>query len=160
TAHALARNWFGQQIYPKPFAEVGLGEGLPAYATIVMDEAQKGEAARRRRVEALLREYDEAASKAVEIRLGVAKLTDPPEQLAISLAKAPLFFVALEDRCGEAPVRKALARVVALLRGQEFGYDEIRSAIEEEGCKDLAEFFRTWLYETGMPAGFRARYAA
>ena len=27
--HALAHNWFGDQIYPPPFAELGLGEGLP-----------------------------------------------------------------------------------------------------------------------------------
>ena len=87
-----------------------------------------------------------------------AKLTDPPEQRAISLAKAPLFFIALEDKCGEAPVRAALKRVISLLRGQQVGYNEIRSAIEQESGKDLAEFFRTWLYELGIPKDFRAKY--
>ena len=156
--HAIARNWFGEQIYPAPFAALGLGEGLPAYATIVIDEASKGEAARRARVAGYLRAYDDAAAKAVEIRLGVAKMSDPPEQRAIALAKAPLFFIALEDAYGEKPVRAALARVVSLLRGQEVGYNEIRSAIEQESGKDLAEFFRTWLYELGIPKDFRARY--
>jgi aminopeptidase N len=94
----------------------------------------------------------------VEIPLGVAKFTDPPEQRAISLAKAPLFFVALEDRCGEAPVRAALARIVSLLRGQEVGYNDIRAAIEQASGKDLAEFFRTWLYEPGIPKDFGAKY--
>jgi hypothetical protein len=155
---ALARNWFGQQIYPAPFAQVGLGQGLPAYATIVIDEARKGEAARRERVVKLLREYDAASKSAVEIPLGVAKMTDPPEQRAISLAKAPLFFIALEDRYGEGPVRTALARVVSLLRGSQVGYSEIRSAIEESSGKDLAEFFRVWLYEKGISNDFRAKY--
>ena len=156
--HAIAHDWFGQQIYPAPFAALGLGEGLPEYATIVIDEASKGEAGRRQRIVDYLRAYDEASKKAVEIPLGDAKLTDPPEQRAISLAKAPLFFIALEDKCGEAPVRAALKRVISLLRGQQVGYNEIRSAIEQESGKDLAEFFRTWLYELGIPKDFRAKY--
>ncbi len=156
--HAIAHDWFGQQIYPAPFAALGLGEGLPEYATIVIDEASKGEAGRRQRIMEYLRAYDEASKKAVEISLGTAKLTDPPEQRAISLAKAPLFFIALEDKCGEAPVRAALKRIVTLLRGQQVGYNEIRSAIEQESGKDLAEFFRTWLYELGIPKDFSAKY--
>jgi hypothetical protein len=156
--HAIAHDWFGQQIYPAPFAAMGLGEGLPEYATIVIDEASKGEAGRRQRIVEYLRAYDEASKKAVEISLGTAKLTDPPEQRAISLAKAPLFFIALEDQCGEVPVRAALKRIVTLLRGQEVGYNEIRSAIEQESGKDLAEFFRRWLYELGIPKDFLAKY--
>jgi peptidase M1-like protein len=157
--HALAHDWFGEQIYPAPFAALGLGEGLPDYASIVIDEARKGDAARSQRVIALLRAYDAASTKAVEVPLGVAKMSDPPEQHAISLAKAPLFFIALENHCGEAPVRKGLSNVVSLLRGQEVGYNEIRSAIEQTSGKDLAEFFRTWLYEKGIPKDFRAKYA-
>jgi aminopeptidase N len=40
------------------------------------------------------------------------------------------------------------------------GYNEIRSAIEQESGKDLAEFFRRWLYELGIPKGFSAKYQA
>ncbi len=156
--HAIAHDWFGEQVYPAPFAALGLGEGLPEYATIVIDEANKGEAGRRQGIVKYLRAYDEASKNAVEIPLGDAKLTDPPEQRAISLAKAPLFYIALEDKCGEAPVRSALKRVIDLLRGQQVGYNEIRSAIEQESGKDLAEFFRTWLYELGIPKDFRAKY--
>jgi len=156
--HALARDWFGEQIYPAPFAVVGLGWGLPDYATIVMDEASNGEPTRATRVAGFLRAYDDASKEAVEIPLGISKMTDPSEQRAISLAKAALFFIALEDQYGEEPVRKALKRVVILLRGQEVGYNEIRSAIEESSGKDLAEFFRVWLYEKGIPKDFRVRY--
>jgi hypothetical protein len=156
--HAIAHDWFGQLIYPPPFAALGLGEGLPEYATIVIDEASKGEAGRRQRILEYLHAYEEASKKAVEIPLGTAKLTNPPEQRAISLAKAPLFFIALEDKCGEAPVRAGLKRVVSLLRGQQVGYNEIRSAIEQESGKDLAELFRTWLYELGIPKDFSAKY--
>ena len=50
-SHSLAHNWFGDQMYPAPDAAVGLGEGLPEYATIVVDEARNGPAARRKRIE-------------------------------------------------------------------------------------------------------------
>ena len=67
-------------------------------------------------------------------------------------------YAALEDRCGEAPVRSGLKQLVALLRGQEVGVDDMRSAIEQTCGKDLGEFFRVWLYTKGLPADFRGRY--
>jgi aminopeptidase N len=74
------------------------------------------------------------------------------------LAKAPLFFIALEDKYGEAPVRAGLSRLVALLRGQEVGYDDLRAALEESTGKNLAEFFRAWLYGKDVSKDFRERY--
>jgi aminopeptidase N len=44
------------------------------------------------------------------------------------------------------------------LRGQEVGFDDMRSAIEQTCGKDLGAFFREWLYEKGLPADFRSRY--
>jgi hypothetical protein len=156
--HALAHNWFGGELYPTSNAAIGMGEGLPDYATIVIDEARNGEAARRRRTSEYLREYDEALKQAAEKPLGVTTMTDPPEQRRIALAKAPLFFVALEDAYGEAPIRTGLKQLVALIRGQEVGYDDLRAALEESTGKNLAEIFRAWIYGKGIPKDFRARY--
>ena len=156
--HALAHNWFGDEMYPTSEAAIVMGEGLPDYATIVVDEAHNGPETRRRRIVDYLRRYDEASSRAAETPLGVTQLTDPPEQRNIALAKAPLLYAALEDRCGEAPVRNGLKELVTLLRGQEVGVNDMRSAIEHTCGKDLGEFFRVWLYTKGIPADFRARY--
>lgn len=157
-AHALAHNWFGDEMYPTRDAALGIGEGLPDYATIVIDEARGGESARRQRIIKFMHEYDEARKEAVEKPLAVTILTDPPEQRRISLAKAPLFFVALEDTCGEAPMRSGLAHMVSLLRGSPVGYDDLRAALEQSTGKNLAETFRVWLNEKGIPADFRERY--
>ncbi len=156
--HALAHNWFGGELYPTSDAAIGMGEGLPDYAAIVIDEARNGEAARRRRTYEYLHEYGLALKQAAEKSLGSTTLADPPEQRRIALAKAPLFFVALEDAYGEAPIRAGLNRLVALLRGQEVGYDDLRAALEASTGKNLAEPFRTWLYSKGIPEDFRARY--
>jgi hypothetical protein len=69
--HALAHNWFGDEMYPAPDAALGMGEGLPEYATVVIDEARNGPAARRGRILQYLRRYDEARNNANETPLGI-----------------------------------------------------------------------------------------
>jgi peptidase M1-like protein len=157
-AHALAHDWFGEELYFASEAALGLGEGLPDYATIVIDEARAGPSARRQRILKFLHEYDEASRQAVESPLGVTKITDPAPQRRIARAKAPLVFVALEDSYGEAPIREGLKNLVILLHGQEASYDEVRAALEQSTGKNLAEPFRVWLYDKGIPQDFRARY--
>lgn len=154
---ALAGNWFGVRIY-SPNSNVGMTEGLSDYAVIVIDEARHGDSARSSRILKLLDEYDNACKGAVEKPLVAVTMGDPIEQRRIALAKAPLFFIALEDAYGEASVRRGLAQVVRLLRGQEVGYEDIRAAIENVTNKDLAPIFRTWLYKPGIPAEFREKY--
>jgi hypothetical protein len=157
-AHALAHNWFGDQIRPTTDASIGIGEGLPEYATIVIEEARNGEAGRRRRIFQYLQRYNEARTRAQETPLGVALLTDPIGQRRIALAKAPLFYVTLEDVCGKAEVRKGLARVVTLLRGQRVDYNVLRSVLEETTNRSLAQMFRIWLNDKGLPKDFLERY--
>ena len=145
-------------MYPAPDAALGLGEGLPEYATIVIDEARNGTSGRRERIERYLTEYDEARKSADEKLLGITMLTDPPGQRRIALAKAPLFFVALEDACGREAIENGLKQMVELLRGQEASYDSLRSALETASGKDLAEVFRVWLNQKDVPQDFRERY--
>jgi hypothetical protein len=157
--HALAHSWFGNQVFFSRYSALGLGEGLPEYATLVVDESQKGEVGRQHRILEYLREYDDARKGgAEESPLGVTTLSDAPEQRRIALAKAALFFAALEDTCGEGPMRDGLKRMVKLLRGQEVTYGTLRSALEQSSGKNLADPFRVWLNEKGIPAGFRSRY--
>ncbi len=161
--HALAHSWFGDQMYPAANAEVGLGEGLPDYATVVADEAQGGEPARRKRIVELLHHYDEAVQQAAathDLEKTIIDTTpyDPVVQRRITRAKTALFFVALEDAYGPTLVRRALTQVITLLGGKDVGYDDIRSAMEQSTGKNLAEPFRTWLYSKGLPQDFRDRY--
>ncbi len=161
--HALAHSWFGDQMYPAANAEVGLGEGLPDYATVVADEAHGGEPARRKRILEILHDYDEAVQEAAAARNPEKPIIDtaafdPFVLRRIARAKAALFFISLEDECGPAPVRRGLTQVIALLGGKDVGYDDVRSALEQSTGKNLAEPFRTWLYQTGLPQDFRARY--
>jgi Peptidase family M1 domain len=156
--HALAHNWFGDEMYPAPDAALGIGEGLPEYATVVVDEVRNGPAARHARILQYLRRYNEARNNADETPLGLTMLTAPAAQRRIALAKAPLFFIALEDTCGETEMRKDLAHLIAVSRGQEVSYDSLRSALEQSSGRNLAEMFRFWLNEKGLPQDFLDRY--
>ena len=157
-SHALAHNWFGDEIYPTADASIGLGEGLPEYATIAIDEERNGEEGRSQRILRYFREYDAAVRVASETTLAITTMNDPAPQRRIALAKAPLFMAALEDACGPKQMQAGVAEMVTLLRGQEVGYADLRSALERAGAKNLADLFRTWLNEKGIPADFRARY--
>jgi len=162
---ALAHSWFGVEMYPAADAAVGIGEGLPNYATIVVDEASGGEIARRRRIRQFLHAYEAAVQQSAgtpnaEESIVTTMLYDSFPRRRIAAAKAALFFIALEDAYGEAPVRSGLAQVVALLRGKEVGFGDLRAALEQTTGKNLAEPFRVWLYSTGIPQDFRDRYAA
>jgi len=156
-ASALAHSWF-PDMNPLPDSLIGIAEGLPKYADIVVDEALEGQTIRRQLVRKLLKEYRDACKEAVEKPLISTTLQDSIEQRRIALAKAPLFFIALEDAYGEEPVRQALTQIRNLLRGQEVGYRDIRAALENVTNKDLAPMFRTWVYNPGIPAEFQEKY--
>jgi hypothetical protein len=158
----LARTWFDDALQPAPFAALALGDGLPTYATIVIDEAAGGEAARRKRIAALLKSYDDAHSrlKTPEKSVVTTLSTDPLEQRRIAEAKAPLLFVVLEDTCGATAVRAGLAQAIQLLRDKEVSVNDVRAAIEYTTGKNLAEIFRVWLYNPGIPPDFRAHYSS
>ncbi|MGA8366354.1 MAG: hypothetical protein WB716_03475, partial [Candidatus Acidiferrales bacterium] len=51
-----------------------------------------------------------------------------------------------------------LKQLVALFSGEEAGYDDLRAELELSSGKDLAEMFRVWLNQKGIPEEFRARY--
>jgi hypothetical protein len=157
----LARTWFDDALQPAPFAALAIGDGLPIYSTIVIDEAAGGAAARRKRIAELLNSFDEArAQLKIDEKSVVATLpTDSAAQRRIAEAKAPLLFVALEDECGAIAVRAGLAQAIQLLRGKEVSVNDVRAAIEYTTGKNLAEPFRVWLYNPGVPSNFRARYA-
>ncbi|MGH9689058.1 MAG: hypothetical protein ACRD5K_18450, partial [Candidatus Acidiferrales bacterium] len=128
------------------------------YAEIVTDEARNGPLARRQRIYEYLRRYDAAVKNADETPIASTTADSPFAQRRIALAKAPLFYIELEDACGEAPVRAGLAHLVATMRGQEVDYNLLRSALEESTGRELGKIFREWLHQKGIPKTFRARY--
>jgi aminopeptidase N len=125
---------------------------------LVVAAEGRGEGQRRSMVASLLDRYDEAQAAAPDKRL-----MEPPtgysraERISTGY-RAALFFVALEDLCGHDNLRIALRDIIRTRASSDTGYEELRSAVESASGKDLAEMFRAWLIQPGIPDDFRARY--
>jgi hypothetical protein len=164
--HELAHTWFGEALASRSDAELLLSEALAEYAVFTAAVAREGESARRRRAARLLRWYDEAAQHGPEKPLAQMGASDAWELRRFAYSKGALFFVALEDEVGKSALHRALARMVAALTGDRdpagegrAGFAELRSAVEFESGRNLAGFFRAWLFSTGVPDAVRQRYA-
>jgi aminopeptidase N len=66
--------------------------------------------------------------------------------------------VALEDECGHGNLKTALRDILSARASSDTGYEDLRAALETASGKDLAEMFRKWLVQPGIPDEFRSRY--
>ena len=155
--YELARTWFGWRVRPRPEAQILMGRGVGLFGLVIAAEG-RGQDQRRRMVASLIDRYDEARATAPDKRL-----MEPPagysraERISTGY-RAALFFVALEDVCGHDNLRTALRDIIHDRAGSDTGYEELRAATEAASGKDLAQMFRKWLVQPGIPDDFRARY--
>jgi hypothetical protein len=156
--YELTRTWFGWRIRPTPEAQILMGRGVDLFGLVIAAEA-RGPDQRRSMIVSLLDRYDRARAIALDKRL-----MEPPfgysraERISTGYRGA-LLLVALEDLCGRDPLREAFRKIVRSRAGDEAGYEELRAAVESASGRDLAELFRHWLNQTGIPDEFRGRYA-
>jgi hypothetical protein len=155
--YELARTWFGWRVRPRPEAQILMGRGVGLFGLVIAAEG-RGEDQRRGMVASLINRYDEARATAPDKRL-----MEPPagysraERISTGY-RAGLFFVELEDVCGRDNLRTAMRDVLHDRAESDTGFEELRAAAESASGKDLAEMFRKWLVEPGIPEDFRSRY--
>lgn len=155
--YELARTWFGWRVRPRPEAQILMGRGVGLFSLVIAAEGRGGDQ-RRSMVASLVDRYDAARAAALDKRL-----MEPPagysraERISTGY-RAGLFFVALEDMCDHDNLRAALRDILHDRADSDTGYEELRAAAEFASGKDLAEMFRKWLVEPGIPEDFRARY--
>lgn len=155
--YELARTWFGWRVRPRPEAQILMGRGLGVFGLVIAAES-RGQGQRERMIASLIDRYDEARAAAPDRRL-----MEPPEGYSraerISTGyRGALFFVALEDLCGHNNLRTALRYIIRTRASTDTGYEELRAAAEAWSGKELAQMFREWLVQPGIPGDFRARY--
>lgn len=158
--YELARTWFGWHVRPRPEAELLLGRGISLFAAVLAGEARGGAAVRRREIVRLITTYD-GLGPAADKNSGFG----PPagysrEALTAKSYKGALFLISLEDIAGKEKFDRAVRRILKDMAGQEIGSEELRSAVEAETGRNLADVFHAWLDHPGLPAEFRARYTA
>jgi hypothetical protein len=155
--YELARTWFGWRVRPRPEAQILMGRGVGLFGLVIAAEG-RGQGERRSMIASLMERYDHARAIAPDKRL-----MEPPagysraERISTGY-RAALFFVALEDLCGRDKLGAALREIIHARAQSDTGYEELRAAVEFTSGKELAEMFREWLVQPGIPEDFRARY--
>jgi hypothetical protein len=155
--YELARTWFGWRVRPRPEAQILMGRGVGLFGLVIAAEG-RGPDRRRAMIESLIERYDQARAVAPDQRL-----MEPPvgysraERISTGF-RAALFIVALEDLCGHDYLRTAFRDIIHDRAGSDTGYEELRAAAESASGRDLAQMFRTWLVQPGIPDEFRATY--
>jgi hypothetical protein len=158
--YELARTWFGWHVRPRPEADLLLGRGIALFAALHAAERRGGSPARRQEIARLIATYESLLTTSDEKPgFGPAFGYSRREATAKSY-KAALFLLSLEEMAGEENFHVAVRRVLTDMAGQEIGSEELRSAVEAEAGQNLAGVFRAWLDRPGLPAEFRAHYAA
>jgi hypothetical protein len=158
--YELARTWFGWHVRPRPEADLLMGRGMALFAVVLAAEARGGTPLRQQEIVRLIATYD-GLGPAADEKPGFG----PPagysrEELAAKSYKGALFLVSLENIAGKEKFYRAVRRLLTDMAGQEIGSDELRSAVEAEAGRNLADVFHAWLDHRGLPAEFRARYTA
>lgn len=153
----LAYTWFEHVTRPEPGASI-LAVAMTGYASHLSDESNENAPDRASDISSDLQDYDDDLKGVAEKPISMLNSNSSKKDLQVDADKLQLFLFALEDKCGRNNLNHALAHMVSALRFQQYGYDDFRSAAEEECHQDLGPFFRTWLNEKGIPADFRAKY--
>ena len=153
----LARTWMGGlvSVSASSFREISLEEAIIEHAQYVAH----GERGRKDIINGLLGDYERVSRQFPENPISANWSAGAVEaQHNLMRNKSQLFLLALEDKIGKEALRRGLRRMVQARRGLDWSINDFRSALELESGQNLAEFFRVWLYQPGIPDDFR-RYA-
>ncbi len=134
-----------------------MGRGVGLFGLVIAAERRSPDE-RRRMIALLIDRYDQSRRIAADKQLLERPVGYSRAERISTGYRAALFFVALEDLCGRDNFSEAFREIVRSRGGDIVTGDELRAATEENYRHDLAQMFRDWLNEPGIPDEFRGRY--
>jgi len=161
----LSQTWLQWMAYPAPISPV-LPRALENYMVDAFYETHDGSGGgasnRQTKIAEYLRQYDTSPARAMEKPIAQVGTDESPDQVNMAVNKASLFLFALEDICKPEAFRHGIGNMLSTLRGQEYGYEDLRAALNNVcgRTSGVDPLFRPWLYEKGIPMNFRERYAS
>ena len=152
-AHELAHQWFGQAVGWQNYHEQWLSEGFAQYFAALYARERRGEEAFRD----VLRQFrrwamDESDQGPVYLgyRLGHIK-GESRVFRALVYNKGAAVLHMMRRLVGDDAFFRGLRRFYAENRFQKAGTGDLRSAMEKESGRDLARFFRQWIFDVDLP---------
>ena len=152
-AHELGHQWYGDLLTARAWSHVWLNEGFATFLEAVFVEAERG------RDDGAMTRL-EAQEKALAADLTARRpmvfdrwATDPLELFdAHVYDRGAAVLHMLRHQLGDAPFWKGMRLYTARHAFQNVLSDDFRRAMEEASGRDLAAFFRQWVYGAGFPA--------
>lgn len=149
-AHEIAHQWFGNMATEKSFAHLWLSEGFATYMTIIYMESKYGK-------DTAISMLKEDRGQVIQFARGnnktvVDETQDYMELLnANSYQKGSWILHMLRKELGDSIFHKGIRSYYASYAGRNADSKDLQVAFEKVSGKDLAVFFKQWLYMPGLP---------
>jgi aminopeptidase N len=150
-AHELAHQWWGDSVTPADWDDLWLSEGFATYFHGLFLEGLEGKDALREHMARAASTVKEASAKGPKAVVDPA-VADPSAKLsAFTYQKGAWVLHMLRRTLGDETFFRALRRYYATHAGATATTEDLRHALEAASGRDLAPFFRQWLYRPGLP---------
>jgi aminopeptidase N len=151
-AHEIGHQWFGNSVTEKDWPHVWLSEGFATYLADVYVEHAYGPG---RMAEYLQKERKEVFDFARENPTLSVVAAQPADLMALlnpnSYQKGAWVLHMLRQRVGDDAFWRGLRTYYGRYRNANAATEDFQKVMEEASGKDLAEFFKQWLYTPGYP---------
>jgi aminopeptidase N len=150
-AHELAHQWWGNSVTPADWDDVWLSEGFATYFHGLFVEGLGGPAALREHMARTAANVREASAKGPRAVVE-PEVADPAAKLsAFTYDKGAWVLHMLRRALGDETFFTGLRRYYSAHAGGNATTADLRFALEAASGRDLAAFFRQWLYRPGIP---------
>ncbi len=150
-AHEIAHQWFGDSVTESTWADLWLSEGFATYFAGLFIQRYEGE-----------ENFQKYMNRAAQVAFEYEKKTRTPihdretEDLMKLLnpnnyQKGAWVLHMLRSRLGDEPFFKGIQAYYEAHKAANASTEDLRSALEKSSGKDLKEFFRRWVYDSGHP---------
>ncbi len=148
--HEILHNWWGNGVYVD-WKSGNWCEGLTSYGAdhANKEERSAADAVSYRRGE--LRKYRNYVQEAEDFPLSRFTSRSSSSTQAVGYSKATMVFHMLRISVGDVSFHKALQRFFKERKFLVSGWNDLRTAFEEETLKDLGVFFDQWVNRKGAP---------
>jgi aminopeptidase N len=149
--HELAHQWWGNSVTPADWDDVWLSEGFATYFHGLFLEGLGGAAALREHMARAAQTVREASAKGPRAVVE-PEVEDPAAKLsAFTYDKGAWVLHMLRRALGDEAFFTGLRRYYSAHSGGNATTDDLRFALEAASGRDLAAFFRQWLFRPGLP---------
>jgi hypothetical protein len=155
-AHELAHQWWGQGVGPASYRGQWLSEAWAQYSAALWVRHRRGERAFRGMMDRMAgwaRRHDDDGPIDLGRRLGHLE-QNTRIQRAVVYDKGAWVLHMLRELLGEAAFFTGARAFLDEHRYGQATTEDLRTALEEAGGRDLEPYFERWIYGTGLPTLF------